>query len=100
VIIALAVHGDYQLLQQINEHTAQKYVEMAQNTTEMNGQLSTILEKCLHTMLLARFAIFPKDKQFAPYLQQIDQMDAALSQLEASAKSLDDYSKKLGLALF
>ncbi|KAJ4455694.1 putative flagellar associated protein [Paratrimastix pyriformis] len=75
-----AVHGDYSLLQQLNQVTAQRYTEMGDQSQELMTSLSGIMEKY---------------KEFIPYLQQIDQMDVALTQLEGATRSLDEYTKKL-----
>jgi len=77
-----AVHGDFNLLQQMNQLALTKYSEMTETATEVEGQVATVFEKY---------------KQFAPFLQQIDQMDVSLSHLEAAARSLDEYTRRLEL---
>ena len=36
------------------------------------------------------------DEGFAPYLEQIDQIEENVNQLEEATRQLDEYSKKLG----
>ena len=48
------------------------------------------------TFCLFLFLFGCLDEGFAPYLEQIDQIEENVNQLEEATKQLDEYSKKLG----
>ncbi|XP_014667779.1 PREDICTED: biogenesis of lysosome-related organelles complex 1 subunit 2-like [Priapulus caudatus] len=71
---------DYRLLEHMNRITKDKY----ENMTEVAKQVGTSLHQ-----------LNDKYRNLKPYLEQIDQLDAAVTDLENTAYQLDAYSKKL-----
>ncbi|XP_055707603.1 biogenesis of lysosome-related organelles complex 1 subunit 2 [Phlebotomus papatasi] len=71
---------DYKLLENMNRATISKYSDMQQitenlasSTAELNGKLDELV----------------------PYLHQIDEIDATISQIEIAAYKLDAYTQQL-----
>eukprot|EP00027_Filamoeba_sp_ATCC50430_P000036 CAMPEP_0168550440 /NCGR_PEP_ID=MMETSP0413-20121227/5641_1 /TAXON_ID=136452 /ORGANISM="Filamoeba nolandi, Strain NC-AS-23-1" /LENGTH=138 /DNA_ID=CAMNT_0008580901 /DNA_START=23 /DNA_END=435 /DNA_ORIENTATION=+ len=71
---------DFKLLENMNNVTLEKYVEMT-NTAQ---SLSTFMED-----LQKKYA------EFEPYIQKINQIDTNVAELESTVQLLDDYSKRL-----
>lgn len=71
---------DYRLLEQMNIVTKDKYGEMTRSAKQVAASLYQLNEKY---------------KALKPYLEQIDQLDAAVTELEHTAYQLDAYSKRL-----
>jgi len=71
---------DFQLLENMNEVTKQKYTEL--NTVANN--LSVFLED-----------LQKKYRDFEPYLKKIEQIDNNVGELENTVQLLDEYTKRL-----
>jgi len=76
----LVTSSDYKLLHQMNAVTRDKYVEMTRMTSALVGSMTELQEKY---------------KEFAPYLQKIDDIDASVAELERVVLVLDEYTKRL-----
>ena len=74
------VIADYKTLEKMNQIVSQKYNNLSEISTNINGEMSK-LNDTYETLM--------------PMLAQIDELEKCISRLEKSATKLDDYSKRL-----
>eukprot|EP00052_Salpingoeca_macrocollata_P023141 m.202917 g.202917 ORF g.202917 m.202917 type:complete len:127 (+) comp21967_c0_seq4:2803-3183(+) len=71
---------EYKLLTRLNELSAEEYQGMSTLLKELNTEMETVNSRY---------------SELQPYLDQIDALDTSVEQLVQTAKSLDDYSRRL-----
>ncbi|KAA6381334.1 MAG: hypothetical protein EZS28_023139 [Streblomastix strix] len=75
-------HNDFELLTKMNDITAQKYAQSAEQIEKSNEVLAQVFEKL---------------QLFQPHFEKIDKIEYSVANLENLVRSLDDYSKLLEL---
>jgi biogenesis of lysosome-related organelles complex 1 subunit 2 len=75
-----ATSGDYQLLENINKITKEKYEEMTKIAKGLAEYMNSLQEKY---------------RELQPYLEKIDEIDASVTELEKVVALLDNYTLKL-----
>lgn len=105
----LVTKEDYALLEAMNKVTKDKYNDMFYLAENLNTLMKSLQEKCIfYSSTLLNISNDSNsnpnsnslDDSFAPYLEQIDQIDENVTQLEEATRQLDDYSKRLGNFFF
>jgi len=101
--VCVVVKADYQVLETMNKMTKEKYSGMGYLAENLNTMMGSLQEKCLPPFFNSGLSTFAHslvlgfiDAGFAPFLEQIDQIEENVNQLEEATRQLDEYSKKLG----
>eukprot|EP01121_Diplochlamys_sp_Union-15-3_P011392 TRINITY_DN3302_c0_g4_i1.p1 TRINITY_DN3302_c0_g4~~TRINITY_DN3302_c0_g4_i1.p1 ORF type:complete len:203 (-),score=48.73 TRINITY_DN3302_c0_g4_i1:19-579(-) len=76
----LATSEDYKLLENMNNVTKEKYVEMTEMAVKLGEQMTLLQQKY---------------KSFQPYLEKIDEIDTSVNELEKTVVLLDEYTLRL-----
>uniref|UniRef100_A0A914YK46 Biogenesis of lysosome-related organelles complex 1 subunit 2 n=1 Tax=Panagrolaimus superbus TaxID=310955 RepID=A0A914YK46_9BILA len=72
--------SDYKLIEEMNMSTAQRYTDMKQVASTISGRLYELGEKY---------------ESLRPYLQQVDEIEAASKRLESVVDTLENYVTSL-----